>query len=87
VTEVSDLVDQIAKATERQAGGISEISNMVGSMDRATQQNAAMVEQSTSSSLNLFNETQRLFELLAFFDLGHDQETPSIYSDGNRKAA
>lgn len=87
VTEVSDLVDQIAKATERQAGGISEISNMVGSMDRATQQNAAMVEQSTSSSLNLSNETQRLFELLAFFDLGHDQETSGIYSDGNRKAA
>lgn len=70
VTEISDLMDEIAEAAGRQAGGISEISSMITSMDNTTQQNAAMVEESSASSRNLSNETRRLFEQLSFFELG-----------------
>ena len=70
VTEVSDLMDEIAQAAARQASGLTEISDMVTAMDTATQQNAAMVEESTASSRNLNDETERLFEQLSFFDLG-----------------
>ena len=70
VTEVSDLMDEIAQAAARQASGLTEISDMVTAMDTATQQNAAMVEESTASSRNLNDETERLFEQLSFFELG-----------------
>jgi methyl-accepting chemotaxis protein len=70
VTEVSDLMDEIAQAASRQASGLAEISDMVTAMDTATQQNAAMVEESTASSRNLNDETERLFEQLSFFELG-----------------
>ncbi|MCC6482944.1 MAG: MCP four helix bundle domain-containing protein [Sphingomonadaceae bacterium] len=70
VTEVSDLMDEIAAAAGRQASGLTEISDMVTAMDTATQQNAAMVEESTASSRNLNDETERLFEQLSFFELG-----------------
>ena len=73
VTEVSDLMDEIAQAAARQASGIAEISAMVALMDKSTQQNAAMVEESTACSQNLFNETKRLFHQLSFFDLGEDE--------------
>lgn len=71
VTDISGLMDEIAEAAGKQASGISDISAMVASMDNATQQNAAMVEESTASSRNLSNETARLFDQLAFFDIGH----------------
>lgn len=70
VTEVSDLMDEIAAAAAHQASGLAEISDMVTAMDTATQQNAAMVEESTASSRNLNDETERLFEQLSFFELG-----------------
>jgi methyl-accepting chemotaxis protein len=70
VTEVSDLMDEIAKAASRQATSLSEISDMVTSMDTTTQQNAAMVEESNASSRNLNAETERLFDQLSFFELG-----------------
>lgn len=71
VTEVSDLMDEIAEAAGRQASGLAEISEMVTSMDTTTQQNAAMVEESTASSRNLHLETERLVEQLSFFELGN----------------
>lgn len=70
VTEVSDLMDQIASAAARQAAGLSEISETVTSMDTTTQQNAAMVEESTASSRNLNSEMERLVDQLSFFELG-----------------
>jgi methyl-accepting chemotaxis protein len=48
VSAVSDLVNEIAEAAEKQASRITEISEMVGSMDRFTQQNAAMVEETSA---------------------------------------
>ncbi|MGE4429863.1 MAG: methyl-accepting chemotaxis protein [Sphingobium sp.] len=70
VTDVSDLMDEIASAAVRQASGLSEIAETVTSMDKTTQQNAAMVEESTASSRNLNSEMERLVDQLSFFELG-----------------
>ncbi|MGD9809709.1 MAG: methyl-accepting chemotaxis protein [Sphingobium sp.] len=82
VTEVSDLMDGIAKAAGRQASGLSEISEMVTAMDTTTQQNAAMVEESTASSRNLNTETERLVEQLSFFEIGRPAGTFGYPEDG-----
>ncbi len=70
VTSVSELVGEIAEAAQKQANGIADISGMVNEMDQATQQNAAMVEESSASTRNLYEETGRLVEKLATFDVG-----------------
>jgi methyl-accepting chemotaxis protein len=70
VIEVAALADEIANASAIQAAGLQEITEMVSDMDLVTQQNAAMVEESTASSRNLSNETERLVDQVKFFDLG-----------------
>ena len=70
VSEVSGLMDEIARAAETQASGISEISSTVASMDLATQENAEMVEHSRVGLCALSDEAKRLFDCLQFFDVG-----------------
>ena len=73
VTEVSGLMDGIARAAEAQASGISEISATVASMDLATKKNAEMVEDSRVGLCILSDEAKRLFDCLQYFDVGNDQ--------------
>ena len=75
VSAVSGLVEEIAEAAAKQASGIAEISTMVSDMDTFTQQNAAMVEQSSASTRNLSDETERLVERLNLFQLGRARAT------------
>src|SRR3546814_19553158 len=63
-------MEESATAAEQQASGLHEISATVASMDTVTQQNAAMVAARTAGARNLSSETERLFEQLAFFELG-----------------
>jgi methyl-accepting chemotaxis protein len=69
VAQISELVEEIAEAAQKQSSNIDEISQMVTSMDQFTQQNAAMVEESSASTHNLSDETQRLVEKLQRFRL------------------
>jgi methyl-accepting chemotaxis protein len=77
VSAVSDLVNQIAEAAEKQATGIAEISDMVSSMDRFTQANAAMVEQTSAGTRNLSEETMHLMTHLRRFRVDHQASTQS----------
>ncbi|ORE93961.1 PAS domain-containing methyl-accepting chemotaxis protein [Aurantimonas sp. 22II-16-19i] len=72
VTEVQTIdqrVQAIVEAARSQAAGLADISNAIGSIDKSTQHNAAMVEESTAACHNLGQETQRLNDLLAAFQL------------------
>ena len=82
VTAVSDLVDEIAEAAEKQATGIAEISDMVSSMDRFTQANAAMVEETSAGTRNLSEETQRLVQQLQRFNVAGDSHGLSSANAG-----
>ena len=75
VVEIDGLARNSAEAGQQQSSGIEEVNAAVSSMDQATQQNAAMVEQSTAASRNLASETQRLQELVGFFDVGTPDST------------
>ncbi|WP_246404686.1 methyl-accepting chemotaxis protein [Novosphingobium sediminicola] len=69
VSQISELVEQIAEAAQKQSSNVEEISAMMNSMDQFTQQNASMVEQSTASTHTLSGETQRLVEQLRRFEM------------------
>jgi methyl-accepting chemotaxis protein len=76
VSEVHDLLGNIAKDNNAQASAISEITATVEAMDQATQQNAAMVEQTSAAARNLAGEVSQLTDATARFDIGEAKKRP-----------
>ena len=56
VSDVSAVVDVIAKSSEQQAHSLSQVNIAIGEIDAATPQNAAMVEESTAAATMLAKE-------------------------------
>lgn len=69
IRQVSDLVGEIAAASEEQSRGIDEISQAVAQMDSVTQQNAALVEQAAAAAQSLEDQAGRLIHTVAQFKL------------------
>ncbi|MGO9018215.1 MAG: methyl-accepting chemotaxis protein [Syntrophobacteraceae bacterium] len=58
--KVGELVAEIAVASNEQAQGIKEINLAVVSMDKVTQQNAAIAEESASSTLGMHSRADQM---------------------------
>jgi methyl-accepting chemotaxis protein len=67
VVELSSVVREIAASAQEQAGALQEVNGALAQMDRVTQQNVAMVEQSTTASRRLAEESESLTELIGNF--------------------
>jgi methyl-accepting chemotaxis protein len=70
VTEINDLVSEIAASAKEQSTALQEVNTAVNQMDQVTQQNAAMVEESTAASHALTQEAAELTRLLSAFQVG-----------------
>ncbi len=70
--DISALASHIATSAREQATGLGEVNTAVNHMDQMTQQNAAMVEETTASSVSLTNEAQNLNARISHFRTGHD---------------
>jgi len=71
VMVIDGLIRDISSSAAEQSVGLSEISQAVNAMDQVTQQNAAMVEQTTAASVNLYEEAQALTKMVARFKVGN----------------
>ncbi|MDB5545260.1 MAG: methyl-accepting chemotaxis sensory transducer, partial [Hyphomicrobiales bacterium] len=69
VGEVDQAVIEIANGAREQSTGIQEVNTAVSQMDQATQQNAAIVEEASSVSQQLFTEVRRLADLIGVFQM------------------
>ncbi|MBP1853165.1 methyl-accepting chemotaxis protein [Rhizobium halophytocola] len=69
VGSINQHMEAIATAAKEQSSGLAEINTAVNHMDQATQQNAAMVEEMNAAGVGLADESNRLSQLLARFDL------------------
>ncbi len=69
VTQVHDIMGEIATASEEQSRGIAQVSQAIAEMDGTTQQNAALVEQSAAAANSLEEQTQVLTEAVSVFRL------------------
>jgi len=78
VSQVHELLANIAADNEAQSTAITQISAAIGTMDQATQQNAAMVEQTSAAARNLTSEVQLLSEQASAFTVGADQRTAKL---------
>jgi methyl-accepting chemotaxis protein len=63
-SKATDLVAEIAAASEEQARGIDQVSTAVAEMDKVTQQNAAGAEESASSSAEMYSQAEELKEIV-----------------------
>jgi methyl-accepting chemotaxis protein len=67
VKKVSDIIAEIAAASQEQSAGILQVNKAVTQMDEMTQQNAALVEELSTNSDSLREQIKMLQNLLSFF--------------------
>ncbi len=70
VKKVSDIIAEIAAASEEQAAGIEQVNKAVSQMDEMTQQNAALVEEAAAASASMEDQARQLDRLVAMFKDG-----------------
>lgn len=69
VTRVTDIMGEIASASDEQSRGIDQVALAVSEMDRVTQQNASLVEESASAAAALEEQASLLTQAVAAFRL------------------
>ncbi|KWZ44255.1 hypothetical protein WS72_16260 [Burkholderia savannae] len=70
VRRVTDIMGEIAAASEEQSSGISQVGRAVTQMDEMTQQNAALVEEAAAAASSLQEQAARLRESVSAFQVG-----------------
>ena len=73
VTRVTDIMGEIASASDEQSRGIDQVGLAVTEMDRVTQQNAALVEESASAAAALEEQASRLSHAVSVFKVRQGQ--------------
>ncbi|WP_114813832.1 methyl-accepting chemotaxis protein [Paraburkholderia kururiensis] len=69
IKQVSDIVGEIAAASEEQSRGIEQVNQAVMQMDEVTQQNAALVEEAAAAAHSLEEQAVNLTGAVAVFKL------------------
>ncbi len=72
VKKVTDIVGEIAAASQEQSAGIEEVNKAITQMDELTQQNAALVEEAASASESLGEQADDLNHMMTFFTVDGD---------------
>ncbi|HEY3304585.1 MAG TPA: methyl-accepting chemotaxis protein [Candidatus Binatia bacterium] len=72
VKRVTDIVGEIAAASEEQSSGIDQVNRAVTQMDRVVQTNAAQSEELSSTARSLTAQAGELQALVARFKLSHE---------------
>ena len=73
VTRVTDIMGEIASASDEQSRGIDQVGLAVAEMDRVTQQNASLVEESAAAAAALEEQASRLTQAVAVFRIQQEQ--------------
>jgi methyl-accepting chemotaxis protein len=76
---VSDLIAEIAAASDEQRSGIEEVNVAITQMDEVTQQNASLVEQAAAASESLEEQAQALSQAVSIFQ-AHTHPTATAVS-------
>ncbi|TGC92871.1 methyl-accepting chemotaxis protein II [Salmonella enterica subsp. enterica serovar Wilhelmsburg] len=74
VTRVTDIMGEIASASDEQSRGIDQVGLAVAEMDRVTQQNASLGEESAAAAAALEEQASRLTQAVAVFRIHQQQQ-------------
>ncbi len=67
VKRVTDIVSEIAAASQEQSSGIEQVNRAITQMDEVTQQNSALVEEASAAAESLEEQAQNLAQAVAVF--------------------
>lgn len=73
VKRVSDIIGEIATATNEQSAGIAQINDAIMNMDDVTQQNTALVEQAAAAAESLMEQAEEMTAVVSVFVLDDDE--------------
>jgi methyl-accepting chemotaxis protein len=75
VKRVTDIMSEIAAASNEQSAGIEQVNQAIIQMDEVTQQNAALVEQAAAAAEAMQEQAAVLMDAVSIFKLGNDQKS------------
>jgi len=67
IKKTSDLVQEIAAASQEQSAGVGQINGAMGQLNKATQQNASASEELAATAEEMGGQAAQLTELMSFF--------------------
>jgi methyl-accepting chemotaxis protein len=76
IRKTSDLVQEIAAASEEQSAGVGQINAAVGQMNQTTQHNASSSEELAATAEEMSSQAEQLQTAMAFFRLGASATLP-----------
>ncbi len=77
IRKTSDLVQEIAAASQEQSSGVGQINGAMGQLNQATQQNASASEELAATAEELGGQAGQLQELMTFFQLADAGRSPA----------
>jgi len=80
VRRVTDIMSEIAAASDEQSRGIQQVSQAVTEMDNVTQQNASLVEEASAAAASLEDQAGKLTKAVSAFRLADTPvtKTPDV---------
>ncbi|KQX01486.1 chemotaxis protein [Massilia sp. Root418] len=94
VRRVTDIIGEIASASQEQLDGIEQINTAICEMDETTQRNAALVEQASAAATAMREQASALSATVGVFTLGagdapsvHATRSATVSSLGGRRPA
>jgi len=74
VKRVTDIMSEIANASQEQSAGIEQVNLSIIEMDSMTQQNAALVEEAAAAAQSLQDQANELAHVVSIFKLVEGEE-------------
>ncbi|NVM76449.1 methyl-accepting chemotaxis protein [Duganella sp. SG902] len=78
VRRVTDIMSEIANASQEQSAGIAQVNQSIIEMDSMTQQNAALVEEAAAAAQSLQDQAGELARVVSIFKLVEGEERAAI---------
>jgi uncharacterized phage infection (PIP) family protein YhgE len=72
IRRVTDIMGEIAAASQEQTRGIEQVNQAITQMDQVTQQNAALVEEASAAAQSMREEANDLVAAVSVFKLADD---------------
>jgi methyl-accepting chemotaxis protein len=86
VKRVTDIIGEIATASQEQSTGIEQVNHAIAQMDEVTQQNAALVEQAAAAAASLQEQAVNLAQMVSVFKTGNGQVSQAFAAEPSARA-
>jgi len=87
IRKTSDLVQEIAAASQEQSAGVGQINGAMGQLNKATQQNASASEELAATAEEMGGQSAQLTSLMSFFHLDEGGRSSQVARPAARAAA